>query len=533
MYDIVIKNGRIIDGTGTPWFYGDVAVNGGRITNISRHIKERGRRIIDADGNIVCPGFIDIHTHSDIPLLVNPKSESKIYQGVTLEVGGNCGISSAPVFGQAKDRLGRELWEDYGLRIKWDTYDEFLRAMEEEGISVNYAGLIGHGSIRKNVMGYRKSKPFSWELEQIGQLLDLSLKQGAFGFSTGLIYPPGSYADTEEIVFLAKIAAANGRFYATHIRDEGEHLIEAVNEAIRIGEEAGVPVHISHHKAIGKLNRGKVKDTLRFMEDARKKGIDATCDLYPYTATSTNLSSIIPDKYRTGDVSELLKKLKDPKERAQIIKETTKLQNKLGSWSDIYISFTDSEKNKVFEGKNLEEIGIILSKGPCEAAFDLIIEEQDKVDKVRFGMYEDDIQFVMKHRLTMIASDGSARAPYGVMGRGKPHPRSYGTFARVLGRYVRGKKLFSLEEAVKKMTWFPAWRLGLVDRGVLKEGNWADITIFDEGRVIDTADYTNPHRYAEGVLYVIVNGTIVLENGEHLGLFPGKTIRKIKGSGGI
>ena len=529
MYDIIIKNGRIIDGTGTPWFYGDVYINDGRIIKISRHTGEGARRIIDADGNIVCPGFIDIHTHSDIPLLVNPRSESKIYQGVTLEVGGNCGISPAPVFGQAKNRLRKELWDDYGLRADWETYDEFMRFMGGKGISVNYAGLIGHGSIRENVMGYKKAKPSSQELDQMGKILDMSLKQGAFGLSTGLIYPPGSYADTEESVFLARVAAANGCFYATHLRDEGEYLIEAVNEALRIGQEAGVPVHISHHKAIGKLNRGKVKDTLRLMEDARGKGIDITCDLYPYTATSTNLSSIIPDRFRTGDISELLEKLKDPEIRAQMVKETTILQNRLGSWSDIYISFTASEKNKLFEGKNLQEIGIILSKDPCEAAFYLIIEEQDKVDKVCFGMYEDDIQFVLKHCLTMIGSDGSARAPYGVMGRGKPHPRSYGTFARVLGMYVREKRLFFLEEAVRKMTWFPAWRLGLADRGVLKVGNWADITIFDQEKVIDTADYSDPHCYAEGVCYVIVNGTVVLEHGEHLGLFPGKVIRKNKG----
>lgn len=526
MYDILIKNGKVIDGSGTPWFYGDIAVSGGKIVKISRPIRETAWRIIDVRGNIVCPGFIDIHSHSDLALLVNPLAESKVRQGVTLEVGGNCGHSPAPVTNRWEEDLKRELKINYGLKLQWRGFGEFLDIIQTRGISVNYASLVGHEAVRKCVLGYRNTRPSAEDLHKMGDMVSNAMKQGAFGISTGLIYPPGSYADTDEIVFLAGIAGNCGGYYATHMRDEGDHLLEAVKEAVLIGERAGIPVQISHHKAVGKPNWGKVKDSLALMEEARERGIDVTCDQYPYTAASTNLSSIIPDRFHDGGSGELIRKLKDPQIRKELKKEITREQLNKGGWAVIFISSVGCSKNKWLEGKNLEEIGKALSKDPCDAALDLIIEEKDRVEMIRFGMDEGDVRCVMKHRLTMIGSDGSARANYGVLGTGKPHPRSYGTFARVLGRYVREEKVLTLEEAVKKMTGLPAWRLGIKDRGLLKEGNWADITVFDPGKIEDTATYFEPHRYARGILYVIVNGRLVIDEGEHTGELSGMVLRK-------
>ncbi len=526
MYDILIKNGKLIDGSGVPWFYGDLAVKDGKIVKIKRFINETARRIIDAQGKVVCPGFIDIHTHSDITLLVNPLAESKVRQGITLEVGGNCGSSPAPVSSKWEEKLKREIKEDYGLKLEWRSFGEYLETMEQQGISVNYAGLVGHGAIRKSVLGYDDIKPTREQFNEMGKLTAQAMQEGAFGFSTGLIYPPSSFADTDEIVFLARIVNSYGGYYATHIRDEGENLFEAVEEAIEIGKRSGVPVQLSHHKAVGKPNWGKVNKSLKLIEKARERGIDVTCDQYPYTAAATNLSSIIPDWAHDGGIERLIERLTDCELRIKLRKIVTKKQVEKSGWSKILISSVAGKKNKHFEGKNLEEISKTLAKDPCEVAFDLIIEEKDKVEMIRFGMSEEDVQQVMKHSTTMIGSDASAKAVYGILGMGKPHPRSYGAFVRVLGKYVREEGIISLEEAIKKMTGLPAWRLGLQDRGLLKVGNWADITIFDFQKVKDTATYTNPHSYAEGIFYVIVNGKIVIDEGDHTGELAGKVLRK-------
>lgn len=527
MFDIIIKNGKIIDGTGNPWFYADIAVKDGKIAAIGKLEGAETREAIDAKGLVVSPGFIDIHSHSDLEPMVNFRCESKVRQGVTTELVGNCGDSAAPVFGMAYDQQKEYIDGHYDISSNWHTVDEYLSKIDRAKPGINYATLVGHGTLRKSVMGYERRPATEDELSRMKDLLREALRQGAFGMSTGLIYPPGSFADTGELIEISKVMAEEGGIYSTHMRDEGEKLEEAVAEAIEIGRKAGVPVEISHHKACGRSYFGRVEKTLKMMEKARTEGIDVTCDVYPYTATATGLSSIIPDWAHEGGMEKLLDRIRDKTLREKIKEETHPVQMALSGYENIYISYVGSEENRKYQGASLADIGRELEKDPLDAALDLILEEKGDVGMIRFAMDEEDVKKVISHRLSMIGSDGSALAPYGVLGKGHPHPRNYGTFPRVISRYCREFKVISLEDAVKKMTYFPACRIGLSDRGLLKQGMAADITIFDFENVKDIATYENPHSYPDGIKYVIVNGVMVIKNGEHTGERPGKALRRL------
>jgi N-acyl-D-amino-acid deacylase len=415
----------------------------------------------------------------------------------------------------------------YDITPNWHTMDEYLSKMDRAKPGINYATLVGHGTLRKSVMGYERRAAAKEELSRMKDLLREALRQGAFGMSTGLIYPPGSFADTGELIEISKVMAEEGGIYATHMRDEGEKLEEAVAEAIEIGRKAGIPVEISHHKACGRSYFGRVEKTLQMMEEARAEGIDVTCDVYPYTATATGLSSIIPDWAHEGGMERLLERIQDKTLRGKIKEETHPVQMDLSGYENIYVSYVGSENNRKYQGASLADIGRELAKDPLDAALDLILQEKGEVGMIRFAMDEEDVKMVIGHRLSMIGSDGSALAPYGVLGKGHPHPRNYGTFPRVLSRYCREFKVVSLEDAVKKMTYLPARRMGLSDRGLLKQGMAADITIFDFENVKDTATYENPHSYPDGIKYVIVNGVMVIKNGEHTGERPGKALRRL------
>jgi len=526
MYDLLIMDARIVDGTGAPYFYGDLGVSGDRITAVGRLSGQLARRTVVAEGRVLAPGFIDIHSHSDASYMINPLGESKVRQGVTLEVMGQCGWSLAPLEGPAVDEIKKDLEAEDEVEIRWRTMGEYLACLEEAGPSVNLAVVAGHGTIRGSAMGYDDRPPSEEEARRMRLLLRQALAEGAFGLSTGLIYPPGSYAATEEIIDLARELARAGGVYFTHMRNEGACLLEAVAEAIRIGEEAGVPVQIAHHKVGGEKNWGKVKESLRMIEEARARGVDVTGDQYPYTASSTGLASIVPQWAHDGGSEKLLERLRDPATRRRLVAECVDGQDSWSGWDKLLISSVKTEANKKYEGKSLTEVARERGQDPVEAAFDLLIEEELAVGMVRFGMSEEDVRTVMQHPWVMVGSDGSALAPYGRLGRGKPHPRNYGTFPRVLGRYVREEKVLGLEMAVRKMTGLPAWRLRLWDRGLLRPGCHADVVLFDPDRVVDRATFTDPHQYPDGIDLVVVNGTVTVEYGEHTGARAGRVLRR-------
>ena len=533
-YDLVIRNGLIVDGTGSPWFKDDIAIKNGKIVRVGK-VKGRGEVELDARGLVVSPGFIDLHNHSDLTILAYPNAESYIMQGVTTAVVGNCGLSMAPINPDKVDLLKKYLSpflaRDFDYGWDWRTLGEFYSKIEKQGTTINLVPLVGHGTIRIAVKGFDPSEPSKEELEEMKRLLRESLEEGAFGMSTGLIYPPGSYAKTEEIIELAKVVREYGGIYTSHIRNEGKYLIESVEEAIRIGEEAGIPVEISHHKASGKPNWGKVNATLRLMERARERGVEVNCDVYPYTAGSTTITALLPTWVLEGGVGKMLDRLKDREVRKRIKEEIEedrmKGENflKAAGWGGVLISQCSV---KEYEGKTLEEI--LKEKGmahdPYEGFFDWLLEIKGDAAMVIFIMDEEDVKTVLSSPLSSVISDAWATCP---AAGGKPHPRAYGTFPRVLGRYVREEKLLTLEEAIRKMTSLPAGKVRLHDRGLIREGFWADIVIFDPKTVIDRATYENPHQYPEGIKYVIVNGKVVVKDGELTGERPGKVIRRAYG----
>jgi len=532
MFDIIIKNAYVIDGTGSRRFKRDIGIEGSKIGKIGNLNSEKTVQTIDASGLAVSPGFIDMHSHSDFTLLINPKAESKIRQGITTEVIGNCGGSAAPLDETLKEeiRKTRPILEEVGLELNWSTMEEYLDRLEKQGIAVNVVPLVGHENIRVSAMGFDNRAPTETELEEMKKQVAKTMIEGAFGMSTGLIYPPSCYAKTDELIELSKIVANYGGIYASHIRGEGDTLFISVKEAITIGEKARMSVEISHHKAGGRANWGKVKETLRMIDEARSKGIDVTCDVYPYTAGSFGLASMLPHWAHEGGSEKLFERLKHPKIREKLRKDMEEGTPEWGSplkaaeWDATIIA--RSKKHPEFEGKSVKEIARSKELDPFEFVFDLLIEESAAVSVVRFAMREKDVKLVMQHPFSMIGTDSSAASPYGVLGQGKPHPRGYGTFPRVLGKYVREKKILTLENAVRKMTSLPARKLGLKDRGLVKEGMHADITIFNPETILDRATYIEPHQYPEGIEYVLVNGEVTIERNAHTELLAGKVLRK-------
>ncbi len=526
MFDLLILNAMIIDGTSSSWFYGDIGIDKDKISAIGNLKRHKARRVIDAKGLFVSPGFIDIHSHSDFHAIVNYRCESKVRQGVTTEVVGNCGYSLAPLLGEALQESRRSHLESYGIEAGWETVEEYLQVLEKSRPSINYATLVGHGTIRKSVMGYERREPTKEELAKMKRLLDQAMRDGAFGMSTGLIYSPGSFAKTEEIIQLCKVVAKRNGIYTTHMRSESEYLEESVLESIEIGEKSKVAVQISHHKACGRKYFGKVNKTLQMIQQARSKGIDVTCDVYPYTATATDLDAILPDWVHEGGIQKLLERLTDKNTREKIKKQIDPVQKAMSGYENLYVTYTFTEKNKQFQGKSIAEISKILNKDPLDTAFDLIVEERSRVGMMRFAMDEEDVKKVISSPFSMIGSDGSALSVDGVLSHGHPHPRNFGTFPRVIARYVKELKTITLEQAIYKMTSFPARRIGLFDRGIIRPNMAADIVIFDFDRIQDTATYEEPKKYPQGIVYVIVNGEPVIFESEHTFARAGKILRK-------
>ncbi len=536
-YDLIIKGGKVVDGAGNPWYRGDVAIENGRIAEIGKLAEVEANRVIDASGLIVGPGFIDAHSHSDGKVIVYPQMESTLAQGITTVVAGQCGGSPAPIDPEMREfleeRYSKFMPPEVEFKITWTTFDEYLKRVEEVGVAANIAHHVGHSTIRTAVLGFDARPPTEAELEDMRNMTREAMEAGAYGLSTGLIYPTGMYATMDEIVELAKVAAQYGGVYDSHIRGEGATLLKAVAEAIEIGESAGLPVHISHHKAAGKSVWGQSVETLRMMEEARRRGVDVTFDQYPYRAGSTSLVTLLPPWAHDGGIEKLLERLRNPEDRERMRKEIeTGLpgwENFAGAlgWENIMVSFVRSEENKRVEGKTMVEIkGMRGDPDEFTALYKLLLEEEGTAGMVIFAMQEEDVRRIMKHPLGMVGTDASSVASKGPFAMGKPHPRHFGTYPRILGRYVRNYGVLRLEEAVRKMTSFPAQRFGILDRGILRPGMWADITIFDPETVIDRATYQNPHQLPDGIPYVIVNGVVAIDNGRCTGALAGKVLRK-------
>ena len=528
MFDYIIRNAMILDGSGEPAREADLAVANGKIAAVGIVEGDAGR-VIDGADLILAPGFIDMHSHTDAGLFVDPRAESKITQGVTLEVCGNCGFSSAPVMDEP-GRAELDSWRKrYDIEEDWSTMDEFLTAFEKRSIGINFLTLVGQCNLRAATVGLADREASPQEIARMRQLAAEAMEQGAFGISTGLIYAPGCFADEAELTEVTKGVTAYGGIYASHIRDERAKLVEAVEEAIAIGRGAGVPVQIAHHKACGAVNWGKVNETLEVIREARSEGIDVNADQYPYTASATSLSTLLPMSMHDGGDKALLERIKS--RRAQLLDflNDASVKGEFGStgdWANVLISGVRTDKNRACEGKTIEQIAAERASTGAETVLDLLIEEETAVSMVQFGMCEDDIKTVMRSMDTMIGSDASARAITGELAKGKPHPRAFGTFTRVLGRYVREQNVIPLERAIYKMTSLPARKIGIKDRGTITLGAWADIVVFDANKVKDMATYRTPHQNSVGIEYVFVNGKLAVEHGDLTGELAGKVLRR-------
>jgi len=500
-YDLVIKNGRVVDGTGNPWVYADVAIQNGRIVQIGTIDASQAKRTIDASGLIVAPGFIDVHAHVEGSLEAQPGAPNFIYDGVTTVITGNCGGSSSNLH----------------------TYFDSLRL---QGISINVGSLIGHNTVRMKVMKMAFREPTSREQADMESLVEQAMKDGAVGLSTGLIYTPGTYAQTPEVVNLAKKASSYGGVYASHIRNEGQHVKQAIEEAIQISREARIPVEISHFKVASKPLWGKSTETVELVEAARRQGLDVTVDQYPYTASSTSLESIIPSWALADGDSAVLLRFHDPATRTKIRNEMLDGLKKNLRPNYEYAVVSSFKPDTTFNGLSISKINQKLGrKNSAETEADLIMDlmEQAKLKRIQMvyhTMSETDVETILRYPNTMVASDAGVAK----LGSGMPHPRAYGTNARVLGRYVRERHVIPLEEAIRRMTSLPAQRFHLADRGLLRPGYAADMVLFDDKTVSDRATYEQPHAYTTGISWVLVNGTPVVENSKHTGQRPGQIL---------
>lgn len=487
--DLVVLNGTVVDGTGRPGFRADVAIAGDRIVEVGE-VRTEGTRTIDASGCVVAPGFIDVHTHDDLAVVREPAVDFKVMQGVTTDIVGNCGVGAAPVSESYLEFYRTVLGSILGpVEVpEWTTTEGYHRAVEEAGPSLNVASFVPHNTLRFLAMGMERRPPTASELGAMKELLGAGMAAGALGLSSGLIYPPGMFAASEELIELARVVAEYGGMYASHIRNEGDGLLEAVEEAIRIGEEGGVRVEISHLKAAGRSNWGRVEESLRRIEEARARGVDVTADVYPYTAGSTGLGVVV-------------------------------LMRGTEQWEPEEVLIAGVRHQHRYEGMNLAQIAQEMGLPAVEAAQRLLEEEENAVVAVVFMMSEEDVQRVMSHEMTMFGSDGIPTPG------GKPHPRLYGTFPRVLGRYVRELGLLGLEEAVRKMTSLPARKHRLAERGELRPGWFADLVVFDPATVADSATYQEPRQHPLGIRHVIVNGRVVVDEGVHTGASAGRVLR--------
>jgi N-acyl-D-amino-acid deacylase len=521
MTDFILRGGMVYDGMGGAARREDIAVTDDTITARGDLSHESAGQVLDVAGLAVSPGFIDIHTHSDYSLLLNRPMRSSLTQGVTTELVGNCGVSVGLVTTEDVFSQERRWAERGGMVLDWGSLAEYLRRVEEGGIACNIATLAGHGTIRKAVLGFEDRPPTPIELARMQAILTAALADGAVGLSTGLEYLPGGYAQHDEVAALASVARDAGGFYATHIRNEGDTLVESIQEALNIAEATGVPLQLSHHKSEGRANWGKPQTTLPMMAAARASGLDVLTDQYPYTAFMTGLSVILlPHWSKEGTMEDMLARLREPSARARILQE---IAGEPWDWSTVQIGIARNRRET--QGMTLADLGAKEGKTPAEAALDLLMDEEGWVAAVHFAMSEEDVEYILRDPHTMIGSDGVANDPAGELAADKTHPRSYGTYSRVLARYVRDREVLGLSEAIRRMTSLPAKRLNLADRGTLRVGARADITVFNPKTIQDAATFDEPHQFAIGIQHVLVNGRLALENGVQTEVLAGRILR--------
>jgi N-acyl-D-amino-acid deacylase len=526
MLDILIRGGTVIDGTGRPAWRADVAIARDRIEAIDLLPGASAVRVIDATGHVVAPGFVDMHSHADFVLPGLPTADSKVHQGFTLEVVGNCGASPAPLTpARRQDVIDTSALTVPALAWDWTTFRSYLDGLTRQGLSINVAPLVGHGTVRLLVMGPGDARPTADQLRAMAIEVRRAMDDGAVGLSTGLIYAPGVFADTDELVGLARAAGEAGGFYASHIRGEGDTLLPAIAEAIEVGRRASLAVEISHLKAAGRANWPKMAQAIELIEAARAEGLDVTADMYPYPAGSTALSALLPPWVHAGGREPLLARLADPAARARIqaVLDGPGMARDAG-WDGIAIAGCPARPE--YEGQTLARIAAGLGVPPGEAAIEVLRQAKGDADMVLFMMSEENVALGLERLWVMIGSDGEGRAAQGPYATGKPHPRNYGTCPRLLGHYVRDRGLLSLPEAIRKMTSLPASKLGLRDRGRLEPGAVADVVVFDPATVADTATFAEPHRYPRGIPWVLVNGEPVIAGGQHTGSRPGRVLAR-------
>jgi dihydroorotase/N-acyl-D-amino-acid deacylase len=530
-YDLVIRNGHVIDGTGSPWYAADIGIRAGKIAGIGRLADAPAKRTIDARGMVVAPGFIDMLGQSEMTILVNPHLPSKIFQGITTEVTGE-GSSIAPL-NDAILRADHVAWEHYGVQPTWRTFRDYFARLRKQGMGINLASYVGATQVRRMVLGDDDRSPSAAELERMKALVRDAMREGAVGLSTSLQYAPAPYAKTGELIALAAEAARFGGTYASHIRDEGDAIIPALDEAFRIGREAHIPVEIWHLKAAGKSNWGRMPEIVAHIEAARQSGLDVAADTYAYPAAFNTFSAVIPPWAHDGGDQKLIGRLKDPAMRARIRQE---METPSSQWNNEWqqvkgpesfvLSAVQNPRLIPLQGKTIAEIARLWNKDPVDTVFDILIEDEAFTMVGMFIMDEPDVALALRQPWVSICNDSQGSALDGVLGREHPHPRAFGTFPRILRKYVREEKLLTLEDAIRKFTSLPAGRMRFGDRGVLKAGMWADVVVFDPETVRDLATFDRPNQLSEGMRFVLVNGVPVIEEGKMTNALPGKVLTR-------
>jgi N-acyl-D-amino-acid deacylase len=523
--DLVLSGGRVVDGSGAPWFRADVGIEGDRVVAVGDLSKREAKRRIDVGGAMVAPGFIDLLGQSELAVLVDNRVESKIRQGITSEITGE-GNSVAPLGPVALAEM--KPWLDqYHLTVDWTDLEGYWKHFVRTGSAVNLGTFVGAAQVRTHVLGLGDVQPTAAQLAQMEAEVEKAMKQGALGVSTSLIYPPGSYARTPELVALAKVAARHGGIYATHMRSEDAGQQAALDEVFTIAKEARIPVEIWHLKSFGKANWGKLEAVLQRIEKARSDGLDITGDMYPYVAAMNNLSSNVPEWAQAGGADEMLKRFADPATRARIVRDM-KADSQLRSVGpeNILLASCIAPSLKKYMGKRLSDVARLMGRSPEEALLDLVTADRGQTSNILFGMNEDDVQRGLKRPWVAFDTDANGQGTDGPFAADMAHPRAFGAAPRLIGHYARDLGLFSIEEAVRRMTSLPARRVGLRDRGLLRPGMAADVVVFDPARLRDVATFENPNRYSEGVRWVVVNGQLVLDDGKLTSARPGRPLRR-------
>lgn len=521
----LLKGGLVYDGTGAPPFEVDVAVNGDRITQIGASLSVSGAEELDVRGLSVAPGFVDIHSHTDLELFIDARAESKVRQGVTTEIVGQDGNSIGPWTDEQAASIGESYRSRFGVDISFTDLRGFFTALDERGAAVNIASMIGHGTIRGYVMGNADERASEEQLEKMVRIVEEALEAGACGFSTGLEYIPGAFADLNELASLCRPLRARGLPYATHMRNEDDGLLSAIEEALGVGQQVGAPVHISHLKAQGERNWWKAGAVLHMLEEANEHGLQVTYDRYPYVAYSTGLSSLLPVWAREGGTDSLLARLADASVAPRIEDAVRGKVALLGSWDAVQVTSTAADSLSWARGRRLGELSAEQSEEPYALFLRIVTGDRNRSGMVGFGMSEENTASFLAHPAGMICSDGSALATDGPLSSGSPHPRNYGTFPRILGHYCRDHNLMPIETGIQKMTSMPAKLVRLDNRGTVKPGVYADLVVFDPATIADRATFANPHQYPIGIPHVMVNGEFVVRDGEHTGATPGRVLR--------